>query len=148
MSSLGTCMTDNQGNPIPQVGGVCNLASMHLDASVIDQPTAEEMYSGSMSNTGQLDWEFYDIDPRPSAGANPASQNDFYGCLYSFAGYDSFSDPVPPPQMKSLPPMPVVEPQIKSGCNCDSDEAPQNHSQQELMVMFGLIALAFYFGTR
>jgi len=152
MSTLGNCMTDNQGNPIPQVGGVCNLASMHIDASVIDEPTPEQAYGGNMINNGQLDWEFYQIDPRPSAGAQPASQNDFYGCLYSMGSFDSYSDPVPPPQSRKLPPMPIEEVvaiQEKAIVKtAKGAEERVQHSDNELMILLGIIALAAYLGSR
>ena len=71
MSTLGNCQTDNQGNPIPGVGGTCNLAGMHLDASTIDTPDASDIYGNGMINNGMLDWEFYGVNQRASAGANP-----------------------------------------------------------------------------
>jgi hypothetical protein len=116
---LGTCMTDNQGNPVPQVGGTCNLASMHIDAGVIDQPEINELYGQGVINNGMLDWEFYSINPHVSAGAAPASQNDFYGNLYSLATFDKFSEQVPPraTMAKSQPTEKIV---MESECNCGS----------------------------
>ncbi len=70
MSQLGDCQTDNQGNPLPNVGGTCNLAGLHLDASVIDTPDPSQIYGNGLVNNGMLDWEFYGVDARPSAGAN------------------------------------------------------------------------------
>ena len=90
MSTLGNCQTDNQGNPIPGVGGTCNLAGMHLDASTIDTPEASSLYGQGMVNNGMLDWEFYGVNQRLSAGANPASQNDFTAtCIHSLPFTDS-----------------------------------------------------------
>ena len=146
MSTLGNCLTDNQGNPIPQVGGMCNLAAMHLDASVIDEPTPEQAYGGKMINSGQLDWEFYQIDPRASAGAAPASQNDFYGCLYSMGSFDSYSDPVPP-QNKRMPPM-VVEQEVVVAKAMPDPEGAVAHTDTDLFIYFGLIALALYLGSK
>lgn len=114
---LGTCMTDNQGNPIPQVGGTCNLASMHIDAGVIDQPEINELYGQGVINNGMLDWEFYGVNPRVSAGAAPASQNDFYGNLYSLATFDKYSEQVPPrPSMAKTQTTEKVV--MEQECNC------------------------------
>ena len=123
MSQLGTCMTDNQGNPIPQVGGTCDLASMHIDASVIDQPSASEIYGQGVVNNGMLDWEFYGVNPRASAGATPASQNDFYGNLYSLATFDQYSEQVPPPRQMAKVAQPIV---MESECNCGSAGSNNN----------------------
>mgnify|MGYP005990544571 CR=1 FL=1 len=121
MSELGTCMTDNQGNPIPQVGGTCNLASMHIDASVIDQPEVNELYGQGVVNNGMLDWEFYGVNPRVSAGAAPASQNDFYGNLYSLATFDKYSEQVPPRSSMVKSSTPITERVVmESECNCGS----------------------------
>lgn len=141
MSELGTCMTDNQGNPIPQVGGTCNLASMHIEASVIDEPEINDLYGQGVINNGMLDWEFYSINPRVSAGAAPASQNDFYGNLYSLATFDKFQEQVPPArpmaQVKSTERI-VME----SECNCGKPATIQEEIQQmplRYWVMGGLL---------
>jgi hypothetical protein len=109
----GTCLTDNQGNPIPQIGGQCDLALMHLNASAITIPDSEAVYGMGMASSQGLDWEFYQINPRASSGAQPASQNDFYGNMYSLGAYASEQ-----PQFG-----PVVVP---APCNCPPAQAKSN----------------------
>ena len=91
MDGRGTGQVDNQGNPLPSVGGVCNLSEMHLTAQGIEIPDAGAVYGMGLASTQGLDWEFYQVNPQVSAGAQPASQNDFYGSLYSLsqAGLDN-----------------------------------------------------------
>lgn len=138
------CLTDNQGNPIPQVGGSCNLASMHIDASVIDEPSASELYSQGLINNGMLDWEFYQINPNASAGASPASQNDFYGNLYSLGSYygsDALNYDVKNQTMPQSMPPPYVPP-ATTDCGCDKPNA-QNYSQNQL-IFFGALLIGAY----
>jgi len=145
MSTLGNCQTDNQGNPIPGVGGTCNLAGMHLDASTIDTPEASSLYGNGMVNNGMLDWEFYGVNQRPSAGANPASQNDFYGNLYSLASFygqqgGAMDYAVDAPTMKTIPMERMVE--VETPCNCNG-EGSTTHSKQQLYLFVALIVGAF-----
>lgn len=145
MSTLGNCQTDNQGNPIPGVGGTCNLAGMHLDASTIDTPDASDIYGNGMINNGMLDWEFYGVNQRASAGANPASQNDFYGNLYSLASFygqqgGAMDYDVTGPTMKTIPMEKTVV--VDSPCNCDG-EGSTKHSKEQLYLFLALIVGAF-----
>ena len=149
MSQLGNCQTDNQGNPLPQVGGTCNLAGLHLDASVIDTPDTATMFGNGMVNNGMLDWEFYGVDPRPSAGANPASQNDFYGNLYSLASYyggnggamDYSND------MGRVKTIPVNTEVVVDNCNCNG-EGSVTHSQRQLYLFVALIVGAYLLANK
>lgn len=139
----GTCLTDNQGNPLPQVGGQCNLASMHLDASVIDTPSASEIYGQGMVNNGSLDWEFYNLDPNATAGAPPASQNDFYGNLYSLASFynaDMGASPVNQPMVEQ------VRVSAPTPCNCPSSDPVKSKglSDNQVLFLIGLIIAMIY----
>jgi len=145
MSTLGNCQTDNQGNPIPSVGGQCNLAGMHLDASTIDTPEPSSLFGQGMINNGMLDWEFYGVNARPSAGANPASQNDFYGNLYSLSSFygangGAMDYDVTGPTMKTIP----MEKQVlvDTPCNCNGEGSTQ-HSKQQLYLFVALIVGAY-----
>jgi len=145
MSQLGNCQTDNQGNPLPGVGGSCNLAGMHLDASVIDTPDASTIYGNGLVNNGMLDWEFYGVDARPSAGAQPASQNDFYGNLYSLSSfYGMAGGPMDyandSPRVKTIPVNTEVI--VDTPCNCNG-EGSVKHSQKQLLLFVALMVGAF-----
>ena len=143
MNQLGNCQVDNQGTPLPQVGQQCNLAGMHLDASTIDQPDETALFGNGMINNGMLDWEFYGVDPRPSAGANPASQNDFYGNLYSLSSFygtegGAMDYSVGGPTMKTIPvPTEVI---VDKPCGC---EGSQEHSKKQMRLFIGLIVVAY-----
>ena len=147
MSQLGDCQTDNQGNPLPNVGGTCNLAGLHLDASVIDTPDPSQIYGNGLVNNGMLDWEFYGVDARPSAGANPASQNDFYGNLYSLASfYGSGNGPLGynnnQATVKAIP----VPTQVDKPCGCS--EGSSQHSKKQLYIFIALIVGAYILANR
>jgi len=148
MSSLGNCEVDNQGNPLPSIGGTCDLGGLHINAKTIDEPDPSSLYGNGMINNGMLDWEFYGVNSRPSAGANPASQNDFYGNLYSLASYFSSEGgpmdyTVQAPVVKTIP---VMSDPMPAPCNCNGNtsEGPTSHSQQQLLMLLGLIAVAFF----
>jgi len=150
MSTLGSCQTDNQGNPIPGVGGQCDLAGMHLDASTIDTPEASSLYGQGLMNNGMLDWEFYGVNQRPSAGANPASQNDFYGNLYSLASFygakgGAMDYAVNAPTMKTIPMERMVE--VETPCNCNG-ESSTTHSKQQLYLFVALIVGAYLLANK
>ena len=135
-TSLGTCQHDNQGQPIPSIGGTCNLASMHLDSAVIETP---EPLMQDVQASG-LDWEFYDLDPHASAGAQPASQNDFYGNMYSLASF--FSDES---QNAVLPPRPdyVIKEKVvekSGGCGCNG-KSKSNGNGLDAKKMYMCLAL-------
>ena len=142
-TTIGNCKTDNQGQPIPSIAGTCNLASMHLDSSVIETP---EPLMNDLQATG-LDWEFYNINPKASAGPSPASQNDLYGNMYSLASFFSDEahnglDPVSEVivQQKSMIPVPVP-----CGCNGNTQTAYATKSQMSDILKYGLMILvAFY----
>jgi|TARA_R110000796_G_scaffold83196_1_gene182183 hypothetical protein len=141
------CLTDNQGNPIPQVGGTCDLASMHIDASVIDQPSENDLYGQGMVNNGMLDWEFYQINPQARAGASPASQNDFYGNLYSLGSYygdSALNYDVTNQQMNPSMPPPIV---VEESCNCGS-ESSSTHSQNQMYFFIALLVGAYFFAKQ
>ena len=144
MSQLGNCQTDNQGNPVPPVGGTCNLAGLHLDASVIDTPDTASLYGNGMVNNGMLDWEFYGVDARASAGANPASQNDFYGNLYSLASfYGGNGGPMDySNSMERVKNIPVMSDPMPAPCNCGG-ESSVTHSQKQLYLFVALIVGAY-----
>lgn len=138
------CLTDNQGNPIPQVGGTCNLASMHMDASVIDNPEASDLYGNGMVNNGMLDWEFYNIDPKASAGASPASQNDFYGNLYSLSTFYGSNgtmnyDPTNTPTV-------VERVSVQETCNCGSESNSKGLTDKQIMFLIALVAVMYFAG--
>lgn len=130
---IGNCLTDNQGNPIPSVGGSCNLASMHLDASAIDSP---EPLMQEVNKTG-LDWEFYDLNPSAKAGSSPASQNDFYGNLYSLAEF--FSVDAHNPVLPANPDYVVQKVVEKTPCGCNNKKAQTPLISQRNFVKYGLI---------
>jgi hypothetical protein len=133
-TSLGTCQHDNQGQPIPSIGGSCNLASMHLDSSVIETP---EPLMHDVQASG-LDWEFYDLNPHASAGAQPASQNDFYGNMYSLASFfsDESQNPVLPPNPDYVIKEKIVE--KSSGCGCNGSS---KSTQVDAKKMYMCLAL-------
>ena len=142
-------MTDNQGNPIPQVGGTCNLASMHIDAGVIDQPEINELYGQGVVNNGMLDWEFYGVNPRVSAGAAPASQNDFYGNLYSLATFDMYSEQVPPRPSMVKSSTPITERIVmESECNCGKPATIQEEIQQMPLRYWVIAGLLIYIAMK
>jgi len=137
-TTVGNCKTDNQGQPIPSIGGTCNLASMHLDSSVIETP---EPLMNDLQASG-LDWEFYNLDPKASAGAQPASQNDLYGNMYSLSSF--FSEEAHNRVSDATPDI-IVQPQViqKSDCGCNGtkhkEHAPK--SQMPDMLKYGLMIL-------
>jgi hypothetical protein len=137
---IGNCRTDNQGNPVPPVGGLCDLGASFIDASVIDTPDPESVFGGGMINNGRLDDEFYQIDPRQSAGASPASQNDFYGNMYSLADFN-YDQP-----MRQEPVMEVEQSVVlEKPCGCNGNSASHKaHNGKVLMgiVIIGLILIA------
>jgi len=143
-TQLGNCQKDNQGNPIPAIGGSCNLASMHLDASVIDAP---EPLMSEVNKSG-LDWEFYNLEPNATAGAQPASQNDFYGNLYSLASFfsDEGHNPVLPPEVNKV----VIETPMNktaSDCACNKNSSgflKNNKVAPQYVVIFGVLAFLLY----
>jgi len=141
-TSIGNCQNDNQGNPLPRVGGACNLASMHLDASVIETP---EPLMNAVQKTG-LDWEFYNLDPHASAGAQPSSQNDFYGNLYSLASF--FSDEGQNPILPPKPDYVVEHVMDKSPCNCNKTKSMFPNQIASMgskdFLIFGILALLVY----
>jgi len=134
--TLGSCGKDNQGSPLPNIGGTCNLASMHLDSSTIETP---EPLMNDLQATG-LDWEFYDLDPQASAGAQPASQNDFYGNMYSLSSFFSGKahEQVPNPS-----PTVVIQKQKATPCGCNGKQHSQ-HAPKTAMPNYmnlGLLVL-------
>jgi hypothetical protein len=138
------CLTDNQGNPLPQVGGSCDLASMHLDASVLDNPEPSDLYGNGMVNNGMLDWEFYNIDPRASAGAAPASQNDFYGNLYSLSTFYGANetmnyDPTHQPTV-------VKQVSVEERCSCGSESNSKGLTDKQIMFLIALVAFMYFAG--
>ena len=149
-TQLGNCQKDNQGNPIPTIGGSCNLASMHLDASVIDTP---EPLMTEVNKSG-LDWEFYNLEPNASAGAQPASQNDFYGNLYSLASFfsDEGHNPVLPPEVNSIqktftPSPSIIQPHLMDttppDCACNKNSNGFFKKNKDLLI-FGVLGLLLY----
>lgn len=138
MDNRGTCLTDNQGNPLPTVGGTCDLSLMHLSAQGIEIPDAGAVYGMGMQNSTGLDWEFYQINPQTVAGAQPASQNDFYGSLYSIAQANlnqAYNIPTPAPVIIPAPP-----------CNCNGAAAaaasPTNNWAQMNVTNKSFIGMA------
>lgn len=109
----GTCLTDNQGNPLPQVGGQCDLGLMHLNASAIQIPDEEAIFGMGLASSQGLDWEFYGVNNPAVAGAQPASQNDFYGSLYSMA---AFGVPQQQGYVQNVVSVPMPVP-----CNCNQN---------------------------
>jgi len=140
-TQLGSCQKDNQGNPLPTIGGACNLASMHLDASVIDTP---EPLMSEVNKSG-LDWEFYNLDPNATAGAQPASQNDFYGNLYSLANFfsDEGHNPVLPPKANSIQKTIVIPPPMEN-CNCNKTKSSGFFKNNKDVLIFGVLGLLLY----
>jgi hypothetical protein len=135
---IGNCVTDNQGNPIPTVGGTCNLGAMHLDASVIDTP---EPLMQTVNKSG-LDWEFYDLSPSAKAGSSPASQNDFYGNLYSLAEF--FSSDAHNPVLPANPDYVVQKVVEKTPCNCNTTKNSPNKMFSKDFLIWGLLAFVIY----
>jgi len=137
-TTLGSCGNDNQGQPIPSIGGTCNLASMHLDSSVIETP---EPLMNDLQASG-LDWEFYNLDPKASAGAQPASQNDLYGNMYSLASF--FTDDAHNGVSAPTPDI-IVQPQVvkKSGCGCNGSKHKHHAPKHQMpdMLKYGLMIL-------
>jgi len=132
-TTLGNCQHDNQGQPVPSIGGTCNLASMHLDTDTIETP---EPLMHDVQASG-LDWEFYDLDPKASAGAQPASQNDFYGNMYSLASFfsEQGQEPVLPPRPDYVIKEKVVEKNSGCGCNGKSNNASTKKNKKTLMCL-------------
>ena len=143
-STLGNCQTDNQGTPLPSVGQSCNLAGMHMDASVIDQPDPTSLFGNGLMNNGMLDWEFYGVNPRVSAGANPASQNDFYGNLYSLSTFYGAQDG-PMDYAVDAPIVKTVDNivQVEKPCDCDG-MGKKKHSRQQMMLLVGIVLAALF----
>lgn len=139
MSTLGNCQVDNQGNPIPSIGGTCNLAGMHLDAQTISTPDPTELYGNGLVNNGMLDWEFYGVKLNPSPGAQPASQNDVYGNMYSLASYYDQKGILEQENQPSV----VGTTMIASECNCNGTSKNKNQ-----LLIFALIVVAAYLTTK
>lgn len=145
--TTGTCDVDAQGNPLPSLGiRTCDLAGFHLDAQAIEEVSANKIYSGRMANTGKLDWEFFAIDPN-STPSGPST--DLYDPLYSFGSFEAYTTPVNP-QNKMLPPMPSNPVQTGGATPAPVMQVEERGplANQQLFILLGIIALAFYLGTK
>jgi len=134
----GTCLTDNQGNPLPTVGGQCDLALMHLNASAISIPDSEAIFGMGLASSQGLDWEFYGVNNPAVAGAQPASQNDFYGSLYSMAAFGV-------PQQQGYVPNPVAIP-MPVPCNCSQNGNQNKNRKNNAPVQNSLLGIGDEFG--
>ena len=146
-TTVGNCETDNQGQPIPSIGGTCNLASMHLDSSAIETP---EPLMNDLQASG-LDWEFYDLDPRASAGANPRSQNDLYGNMYSLSSFfsdDAHSSVNEPMLREDLRDVIAQQKSVPAPCGCNGnvhkEHAPKSLIS-DMLLKYGLMILVGFY---
>jgi hypothetical protein len=150
--SLGNCNVDGQGAALP-ASQTCDLTALHMNAAVIDTPSAEEIYSGRMVNPGRLDWEFYAIDP--NTGTAP-EKTDLYDNFYQFAGMGIFDQDFTGnaynksflPMASTEMPTPVTPPPMPPVSTVFVEDERVKRPENEFYLLLGVLALAFYLGNK